>query len=62
MTSSLPRDSRKSTEWLDDYLTGLSDQKACRFFYDHMHADLDLDDVEYEVGIPAAIIEMVRTA
>ena len=48
------------SEWLDDYLTGLSDDEACRFFYEHMHADLDLDNVEYEVGIPTAIIEMVQ--
>ena len=47
-------------EWLDGYLSGLSDEDACAFFYDQLNAGVDLDDVEYEVRIPAAIIEMAR--
>ena len=44
------------SEWLDDYLSDLSDDEARDFFYNHMHADLNLDDVEYTVEIPLAII------
>lgn len=49
-------------EWLDDYLCGLSDQKLKDFFYNHLNADLDLDDVEYSVDIPEAIIKMAKQA
>ena len=34
----------------------LSDDEARDFFYNHMDADLNLDDVEYTVEIPQAII------
>ena len=44
------------SEWLDDYLSDLSDDEARDFFYDHMGADLNMDGVEYTVGIPQAII------
>ena len=44
------------SEWLDDYVSGLSDNEARNFFYDHMHADLNMDNVEYTVCIPQAII------
>ena len=44
------------SEWLSDYVSGLSDDEARDFFYDHMDADLNLDDVEYTVEIPQAII------
>lgn len=47
-------------EWLSDYVSSLSDDDARDFFYNHMDADLDMDNIEYEVGIPAAIIEMVK--
>ena len=43
-------------EWLSDYVSGLSDDEARDFFYNHMDADLNLDDVEYTVEIPQAII------
>ena len=44
------------SEWLDDYLSDLSDDEARDFFYEHMDADLNMDGVEYTVGIPEAII------
>lgn len=47
-------------EWLDDYVSGLSDDEARDFFYNHMDANLDLDNVEYEVEIPQAIIKMAE--
>lgn len=52
--------SQAFNEWLDDYLTGLSDEDARRFFYDHMGVSMDMSDVEYTVGIPAAIIKMAE--
>ena len=45
------------SEWLDDYVNGLPDKEAKSFFYEHMNADLDMDNVEYSVEIPAAIIK-----
>ena len=44
------------SEWLEDYVSGLSDDEARDFFYNHMNASLDLDGIEYTVGIPQAII------
>ena len=48
------------SKWLTDYLEGLSDDEARDFFYDHMHADLDMDNVEYTVKIPQAIINKAQ--
>ena len=48
------------SEWLDDYLSGLSDEEACDFFYNHMNADLNMDNVEYTVQIPEAIIAKAK--
>ena len=45
------------SEWLSDYVSGLSDKEAKSFFYNHMNADLDLDNVDYSVEIPAAVIK-----
>jgi len=45
------------SEWLDDYVNGLSDKEAKSFFYEHMNADLDMDGVDYSVEIPEAIIK-----
>ena len=48
-------------EWLSDYVEEeLSDDDARDFFYNHMHADLDLDNIEYDVEIPQAIIKMTE--
>jgi len=44
------------SKWLDDYVTGLDDDEVCNFFYNHMHAGLDIDHVDYTVEIPGAII------
>ena len=48
------------SEWLDDYVSGLDDDEARDFFYNHMDADLDLDDVDYTVEIPQAIINKAK--
>ena len=48
------------SEWLDDYLSDLSDDEACDFFYNHMNADLNMDGVEYTVGIPEAIVAKAK--
>ena len=45
------------SEWLNDYVRGLSDEEAKTFFYEHMNADLNMEGVEYTVEIPAAIIQ-----
>jgi hypothetical protein len=48
------------SEWLDDYVSGLNDDEARDFFYNHMHADLDMDNVEYTVEIPQSIINKAK--
>ena len=48
------------SEWLDDYVSGLDDDEARDFFYEHMDADLNMDGVEYTVGIPEAIIAKAK--
>ena len=48
------------SEWLDDYVSGLDDDEARDFFYNHMDADLNMDGVEYTVGIPEAIIAKAK--
>ena len=48
------------SEWLSDYVSGLDDDEARDFFYNHMDADLDMDDVEYTVEIPQAIINKAK--
>ena len=48
------------SKWLDDYVSGLSDDDARRFFYGHMHAGLDMGNVDYTVGIPQAIINKAK--
>ncbi len=50
------------SEWLDEYVKGLSDDEARDFFYNHMDADLNMDNVEYTVEIPAAIIKIALDA
>lgn len=48
--------------WLEDYVYGLSWPEARNFFYDHLHADLDLDDIEFTVEIPAGIIALTQAS
>ena len=43
-------------DWLCDYVEDLSDDEARDFFYNQMNAKVNLDNVEYTVGIPQAII------
>lgn len=47
-------------DWLDDYVTGLEDDEVKLFFYNHMNARLELDDVKYSVEIPGAIIKLAE--
>ena len=47
-------------EWLDDYLYSLSDDDAAAFMEEHLGAGVDVDDVEYEVAIPQAIIDKAQ--
>jgi hypothetical protein len=47
-------------DWLIDYVFDLPDDKARDFFYNQMHAKLNLDKVEYTVGIPQAIINKAK--
>lgn len=50
------------SEWLDEYVEGLSDDEVRDFFYNHMDANLDMDNVEYTVDIPQAIINKALDA
>ncbi len=45
-------------EWLPKYLQSLSANEANAFFYNHMNACVDIDDLDYTVNIPQAIINM----
>ena len=47
-------------DWLIDYVFDLPDDEARDFFYNQMHAKLNLDKVEYTVRIPQAIITKVQ--
>lgn len=47
-------------EWLGDYLVGLPEEEAVKFFYEHMNANVDLEDIEYCVSIPQAIVEQAN--
>lgn len=47
-------------EWLREYVKGLSDDEARDFFYNHMNADLNLDDISYDVQIPDGVIKKAR--
>lgn len=47
-------------EWLGGYVSCLSDDDARDFFYNHMNADLDLDNIEYTVEIPQSIINKAQ--
>lgn len=46
--------------WLDDYVTGLSDEEVDTFFTEYMDAQVEVEDVEYKVAIPDEIIQMAR--
>ena len=47
-------------DWLDDYVAGLNDDEVKDFFYNHMNAGLELENVEYSVEIPEAIIKLAE--
>ena len=53
-------ESEAFNDWLDDYVSGLEDSEVKDFFYNHMNANLELDDVKYSVGIPGAIIKLAE--
>lgn len=46
--------------WLRRYVRNLSEDEAVGFFYNHLNADLELDDVDYDVLIPCAIVKMAK--
>ena len=48
------------TSWLDDYVHSLSDEDAAEFISEHMGAEVEVDDVEYTVAIPAEIIQKAK--
>lgn len=47
-------------EWLDEYITSLSDDEAVTFFYNYMNADFEMDDSDVVVQIPEAIINKAQ--
>lgn len=46
--------------WLKDYVLSLNDEEAREFLKNQMDADVNMDDVEYEITIPEEIIEMAK--
>ena len=47
--------------WLDDYVESLKGEEMKDFFYNHLNAEMEeLDEVDYEVAIPEAIIKMAE--
>ena len=48
------------SEWLTEYLESLSDDDAASFMEEHMDADINMDNVEYTVKIPQAIIDKAQ--
>lgn len=46
--------------WLKDYVLSLNDEEAREFLKNQMDADVNMDDVEYEITIPEEIIEMAE--
>ncbi len=51
---------RDFCNWLPDYLRSINIKEACDFMYSHLNAHLEMDDVNYVVGIPQAIIDMTK--
>lgn len=48
------------SKWLPDYLRSIDIEEACDFINSHLNPTLEMDDVNYVVGIPQAIIEMAK--
>lgn len=46
--------------WLPNYLRSINLEEACDFMYNHLNASIEMDDVDYVVGIPQAIIDMAK--
>ena len=53
-------ESEAFNDWLDDYVSGLEDEEVKDFCYNHMNADLELNDVNYAGGMPGAIIKLAE--
>lgn len=53
-------ESKAFNEWLDDYVDNASYDQLCDLCYNHMNCDLDMDSVDYTVGIPPAIIQKAK--
>lgn len=51
---------RAFDNWLDDYLESLPDNEAVNFMGEHMNADVCVDNVDYTVEIPQAIIDKAK--
>ena len=47
-------------EWLPNYLRSINIDEACDFMYSHLNAYLEMENLDYVVGIPQAIIEMAN--
>ena len=46
--------------WLSDYLRSINLEEACDFIYSHLNPCLEMDNVNYKIGIPQAIIDMAK--
>ena len=51
---------RDFSNWLLDYLKSINVEEACDFMYSHLNAYVDMDDVNYVVSIPQAIINKAK--
>lgn len=51
---------RSFSNWLYEYIRRLSDDEFRDFLCNHMNADVEIDEVNYEVCIPQAIIDMAK--
>lgn len=55
-------ESKAFNKWIDDYVYSLSDNEVRNFFFDHMNADLEMQDVDYKVEIPEEIVQLAMKA
>ena len=48
-------------EWLEIFIEGLDNDSCRKFLEEHLNAEVDMSDLEfdYEIEIPKAIIDMV---
>lgn len=48
------------SKWLGNYIDSLPYNELCDFCYNHLNAEVNMDDLDYEVHIPKEIIEMAK--